>query len=156
MPYAVKLQEFAREQGVTDRQIQRQLKKYAAELEGLFERRGPNGTWLSEEACIFLKSKMKRDSFIAKEREEQHLKQIESLKAEVDRFKQRELVLNKKVEEAEENAQKALKELTEAHQSFEDELKKVNEAYERELEEERQRKISFKEFLQRRINIQKS
>lgn len=55
----IKLQDFARERGVTDRQIQRLLQKYAAELEGLFQRKGPNGTWLSEEACEILRSKMK-------------------------------------------------------------------------------------------------
>lgn len=54
----IKLQDFAREQGVTDRQIQRLLKKYAADLEGLFERQGQNGTWLTDEACEFLRSKM--------------------------------------------------------------------------------------------------
>ena len=55
----IKLQDFARERGVTDRQIQRLLQKYASELEGLFQRKGPNGTWLSEEACEILRSKMK-------------------------------------------------------------------------------------------------
>lgn len=54
----IKLQDFAREQGVTDRQIQRLLKKYAADLEGLFERQGQNGTWLTDDACEFLRSKM--------------------------------------------------------------------------------------------------
>lgn len=56
----IKLQDFARQQGVTDRAIQKHLKKYENELTGLFERKGPNGTWLTEEACEFLRSKMKR------------------------------------------------------------------------------------------------
>ena len=56
----IKLQDFARQQGVTDRAIQKHLVKYAEELEGLFERKGPNGTWLSDEACEILKSKMKQ------------------------------------------------------------------------------------------------
>ena len=55
----IKLQDFARERGVTDRAIQKHLKTYAKELEGLYERKGPNGTWLSEEACEILRSKMK-------------------------------------------------------------------------------------------------
>lgn len=54
----IKLQDFARDQGVTDRAIQKHLKKYEAELAGLFERKGPNGTWLTEEACEFLRGKM--------------------------------------------------------------------------------------------------
>lgn len=56
----IKLQDFAHAQGVTDRQVQRLLKKYASELEGLYERKGPNGTWLSEKACEILRGKMKQ------------------------------------------------------------------------------------------------
>lgn len=58
--FMIKLQDFAAQQGVTDRQMQRLLKKYAEELEGLYERRGSNGTWFSEEACELLRSKMKK------------------------------------------------------------------------------------------------
>ena len=54
----IKLQDFARQQGVTDRAIQKHLKKYAAELEGHIEKKGPNGTWLDDEACKILRSKM--------------------------------------------------------------------------------------------------
>lgn len=56
----IKLQDFARQQGVTDRAIQKHLKTYAEELDGLFQRKGPNGTWLTEEACEILRSKMKQ------------------------------------------------------------------------------------------------
>lgn len=56
----IKLQDFAKQQGVTDRAIQKHLKTYAAELEGKFERKGPNGTWLTNEACEILRSKMKQ------------------------------------------------------------------------------------------------
>ena len=55
----IKLQDFAKQQGVTDRAIQKHLKKYEQELDGLFVRKGPNGTWLSEEACDIIRSKMK-------------------------------------------------------------------------------------------------
>ena len=54
----IKLQDFARQQGVTDRAIQKHLRKYADEFEGLIERKGPNGTWLSDKACELLRSKM--------------------------------------------------------------------------------------------------
>ena len=56
----IKLQDFARQQGVTDRAVQKLLKKYEAELAGTFERKGPNGTWLTDEACEILRSKMKQ------------------------------------------------------------------------------------------------
>lgn len=55
----IKLQDFATQQGVTDRQIQRLLKKYETELDGLYQRKGPNGTWLTDEACEILRSKMR-------------------------------------------------------------------------------------------------
>lgn len=48
--------------GVTDRAIQKHLKKYESELSGLFERRGKSGTWLSDEAIEFLRGKMKVQS----------------------------------------------------------------------------------------------
>lgn len=56
----IKLQDFARQMGVTDRAIQKHLKKYAAELEGLYQRKGPNGTWLTDEACEILRNKMRQ------------------------------------------------------------------------------------------------
>lgn len=55
----IKLQDFARQMGVTDRAVQKQLKKYETELAGMFERRGKNGTWLSDEAAGFLRRRMK-------------------------------------------------------------------------------------------------
>ena len=64
----IKLQDFARECGVTDRAIQKHLKTYAEELDGLYQRKGPNGTWLTEEACEILRSKMmKRPAAIIEE-----------------------------------------------------------------------------------------
>jgi len=54
----IKLQDFARQQGVTDRAIQKHLKKHEAELSGHFFRNGPNGTWLDERAQDFIKALM--------------------------------------------------------------------------------------------------
>lgn len=152
MMYSVKLQDFAAKQGVTDRQIQRQLKKYGAELEGLYQRKGPNGTWLSDEACTFLRSKMKQESILVREREKQYVQQIIDLNAQIDRFKREKQEVDKTVEELKRTAENAHMRLTEAHQSFEDELRRISEAHVRELEVERSRKISFKEFLKRRKN----
>lgn len=75
----IKLQDFARQQGVTDRAIQKHLKNYAEELEGLYERKGPNGTWLTDEACEILRSKMKQAPITIIEPSEQE----ESLKAQI-------------------------------------------------------------------------
>ena len=60
----IKLQDFARECGVTDRAIQKHLKTYAEELEGLYQRKGPNGTWLTEEACEIIRGKMHQQPMV--------------------------------------------------------------------------------------------
>ena len=62
--FVIKLQDFAKECGVTDRAIQKHLVKYADELNGLYERKGPNGTWLSDAACDILRSKMKQQPIV--------------------------------------------------------------------------------------------
>lgn len=59
MAVPIKLDDFAIQHGVTPRQVQRLVKKYADELDGLYERKGPNGTWLTESACEILRSKMR-------------------------------------------------------------------------------------------------
>lgn len=87
-----KLRDFARKRGVTDRAVQQLLKKYAAEFEGLVERRGHNGTWLSDEACELLISKMKINPVVVLENDqtekiqkyEQRIKDLE------DQVKQKE------------------------------------------------------------------
>ena len=74
----IHLHDFATQQGVTDRAIQKHLKTYAAELEGLYERKGPNGTWLTDEAVEFLRSKMKQAPIVVGD------SQIYQEKAEVE------------------------------------------------------------------------
>lgn len=74
----IKLQDFARQCGVTDRAIQKHLKTYAADLEGLYQRKGPNGTWLTDEACEILRSKMKQQPLLILDAEHnQKLKDLE-------------------------------------------------------------------------------
>lgn len=60
----IKLQDFAHECGITDRQVQRLLKKNEEALKGHFERKGSKGTWLDEEACELLRSKMKTNPVV--------------------------------------------------------------------------------------------
>ena len=83
----VKLQDFAKQQGVTDRQIQRLLKKYEAELEGLFERRNQNGTWLSDEACELLKGKMKTNPVVVLD--DENREEMERLRRRVQELEER-------------------------------------------------------------------
>lgn len=60
----IKLQDFARQKGVTDRTIQKHLKKHEKELKGHFERKGPNGTWLDGFACDYLSEIMKTNAVV--------------------------------------------------------------------------------------------
>ncbi|MGN0266503.1 MAG: hypothetical protein ACI4D7_02375 [Lachnospiraceae bacterium] len=76
----IRLRDFARERGVTDRQVQRLLKKYEAELTGKFERRGQNGTWLTDEACDFLIGKMRTSPVVVGD--EQQLREQMQLQKE--------------------------------------------------------------------------
>lgn len=88
----IKLQDFAKQQGVTDRAIQKHLKKYEAELEGLFERKGPNGTWLTDEACEILRGKMKQQPVVVSEpdprveRLEERVRELEEQVSEKDKL----------------------------------------------------------------------
>lgn len=54
----IKLSDFARAQGVTNRAVQLALKRHEADLEGHFERKGQNGTWLDDYAEEYLRSRM--------------------------------------------------------------------------------------------------
>lgn len=54
----IKLQDFARECGVTDRAIQKHIQKHEEALQGHFERRGVNGTWLDDFAQEFIRNLM--------------------------------------------------------------------------------------------------
>jgi len=66
----IKLQDFAQQCGVTDRAIQKHLKKHEEALAGHFERKGPNGTWLDDYACEFIRSLMKQQPVVVGDREQ--------------------------------------------------------------------------------------
>lgn len=51
----MKLKDFATECGKSERQIQKHLKNHEEELEGHFERKGPNGTWLDDYAQDYIR-----------------------------------------------------------------------------------------------------
>ena len=82
----IKLKDFARQHGISDRQVQRQLVKYEKELEGHFERQGTNGTWLDEEACEFLRSKMKKQPLAVIEGSD-FLAKIDAIEAEKEDYR---------------------------------------------------------------------
>lgn len=152
--FMIKLQDFARECGVTDRAIQKHLKTYAEELEGLYQRKGPNGTWLTEEACEILRSKMKQqpiavvDSEIYRKNEELRQKveilqekliqaheKIDAQQQLLDQGKANQLLL----QAAEEQAKKATEDLATVNQQLgaarqeAQDLKQVNDQQAQDL-----------------------
>lgn len=76
----IKLQDFARQSGVSERQVHRLVKKYESELEGLMERKGHNGTWLSDEACEVLRSHMKQQPVTVVTENDLHKEMLELYK----------------------------------------------------------------------------
>ena len=83
----LKLQDFAAECGISDRQVQRLLKKYAEDLEGHYERKGNQGTWLDDEAQEYLRSKMKQQPVVVSDNA--HLREIERLQAKIEQLEGR-------------------------------------------------------------------
>lgn len=130
----IKLQDFAREQGVTDRAIQKHLKKYEAELEGLFERKGPNGTWLTDEACEFLRSKMVTPPPPVLFSEDPRVERLETKVAELEgRLEKKEAMLTvaqEQVQEAQRNVN-TLQAKAEEHRL----LEAANQSLQRDVED---------------------
>ena len=134
----LKLQDFSRQQGVSDRQIQRLLKKYEKELEGQFERKGPNGTWLTDEACDFLRGKMKQQPVAVLEadpRVEQLETRVRELEDKLDKKEQMLTIAQEQVQRAYER--------TELLQGKVDEIKQIEAAAELQ---ERELKLKDKEL----------
>lgn len=93
MEKTIKLQDFAKACGKTDRQIQKHLKKHESELEGHFERKGPNGTWLDDYACDFIRGLMKQAPVVLYENGDG----LRELAMELDEVRQENRELNKEL-----------------------------------------------------------
>lgn len=141
----IKLQDFAKQQGVTDRAIQKHLKKYSEELEGLYERKGPNGTWLSEEACEILRSKMRQQPLAIFDEDPRVAKLEAKLKETEERLDEKEKLLTVAQNQVQEllNEVGKVKALEEGKKALEGKMKGIEE----ELKAEKSRKLTFKERL---------
>ena len=145
----LKLQDFAAQCGVTDRQIQRLIKKYSEELKGHYERRGQNGTWIDEEGQKALRSKMKTNppSVV----DDTLLKKIEMLEDRIERkdviierMQERETAKDKMIEQLQSEKllleEKADERINEAVKNTEDVLKSQHE-HDMQLADQREQKL---------------
>lgn len=165
----IKLQEFARQMSVTDRAIQKHLKKYETELAGLFERKGKNGTWLTDEACEFLRGKMKPQSVElydpAKDEEIKRLKERIAYLEDYAAGKEKYIVAmeaaaqmkQERIAELEQNQfllESKLQEETNAAAEQLQQAQQLADQLEAKLREEESRPLSFMERLtgRKRIN----
>lgn len=141
--FVIKLQDFAKECGVTDRAIQKHLVKYADELNGLYERKGPNGTWLSDAACDILRSKMKQqpivvsDGSLARQAEElkaenvQLLKELHNVQTDIIELQRQNTKLiaeNARISLLEADNEAKVQQLTDAEKSAQSANSKLSEA----------------------------
>lgn len=93
----IKLQDFATKYGVTDRQVQRLLKKHEEEMSGHFERQGTNGTWIDETGEKILRSKMRQAPVVLHDTDVG--KKIEQLKGENEILKDKLILALEKIQE---------------------------------------------------------
>lgn len=161
----LKLQEFAKQCGVTDRAIQKHLKKHEEELEGHFFRNGPNGTWLDETAQEYIRNLMiqkpiseivddrlqKKISELEEDlkRKEQYIMALEAgniaKQNQINDFEEKQLLLEEKRIEDIKAAEDALG--NKLKEQFDCEKAALEKRYQEELEVERTRKLTWRERL---------
>lgn len=90
----IKLQDFAASKGVTDKAIYKHLQKHQEALQGHFEKRGKNGTWLDDFACEYISSLMISNPPVIGDNLQQQ--EIERLSKENDELKNRLIYLQDK------------------------------------------------------------
>lgn len=83
----IKLQDFAVSKGVTDKAVYKHLNKHKDALEGHFEKRGKNGTWLDDYACEYIAGLMISNPVVLGDSQQQQ--EIERLRTENNELKDR-------------------------------------------------------------------
>lgn len=162
--FMIKLQDFARQQGVTDRAIQKHIKKYAVELDGHVERKGPNGTWIDDEGCSILRSKMKSKEIVVADgksvkriqeleatviQKEQYIAILEAANtkktAQIAQLENDKLCIEEQTADKIKQAEDILK--NKLQTEFNEQLQSLKEDYQRQLDAEKRRKLTFRERL---------
>ena len=122
---SIKIGDFARECGVSDRAIYKHLQKHEAELSGHLDKQGNNGTWLDEYAQNFVRGLMLRQPVtIIQDNEEYRLLREENIelrqqltKATDQILKFQDILSTQATEIAEGRAAQKLLEAAESRQS---------------------------------------
>ncbi len=151
--YTTSIKDFANENGVSVRTVQKKLtaERYQKDLKNEFLRTNANGTWLTDEACIFLKSTFKTQAvgFVSDAKLEAEIKE---LKDKLLQAKDRIIDLQDERDELRLSA-KRVPEL-EASNSEKDEkiaeLRNELKTRSKELDAEKSRKLTLKEWWSRR------
>lgn len=172
-----KLADFARRFGISDRHARRLLNDHESELCGHFER-NTRGTWIDDYAVDFLRDLLRNPAEILPATQDDGAvsdRDYEALQAKYTQLLEDSLALNqeyrqyvldtsKKLQEAEKTlslAERAgtleaeIRDVRDERDSWKGKAAKAEDAVQKaseELEAERNRRISFREFLRRRKN----
>lgn len=160
----IKLQDFARSCGVTDRAIQKHVKKHHEELEGHILRKGPNGTWLDSYAQEYIRSLMITKTVAVSDgksvkriqelevlvsQKEQYIAVLEAANAkkttQITQLENDKLLIEEQTADKIKQAEDALK--NELQAQFNEQLQSLKEDYQRQLDAEKHRKLTFRERL---------
>ena len=166
----IKLQDFARDCGVTDRAIQKHIKNHEEDLQGHIERRGKNGTWIDEYAEEYIRGLMKTAPVVVGDNAQ--LRKIDELEQKIDRLygyiEKKDDFINRMMEAAavqqkrienlesqklliEERTEKKIidvrKELEASHRAAEKQQSEEIERLRQELDREKNRPLTLKERL---------
>lgn len=151
----IKLQDFAAQYKVTDRAIQKHLKKHEKELEGHFERKGPNGTWLDEYACDYIKEMMRIQTVVVSDDSELQ-KKIKQLETELEQLKGASALLKELYDVEHEKFLEISKDQALLEGKIELEVQKVKLQAERDQEQAvREAQDKLKLDLQTEFNLEK-
>ena len=83
----IKINDFAASKGVSVQAIYKHLRNHKEALEGHYEKKGKNGTWLDDFACDFISELMIKNAIVVSESSDRE--EIERLKKKVEDLQER-------------------------------------------------------------------
>lgn len=161
----LKLQDFAREKGVTDKAIYKHLQKHAAELDGHIEKRGKNGTWLDEYAQEYISGLMITNPTVVADNSLQRRideleQRIERKDIIIERMQNREADKDELIDQLRKDKllleQKTDERIDEAVRKAEDALSLQHKQEEQKLKEELERERAEKEQVKAELETERN